>query len=100
VQWGIEVGLVCRDCLIPAERKLRVERLAACSVTPFTARPHECLLLGIAGRGLLGGGPGQGGYLEPAGIVSCGGVGGGGGDGVVVCYVYLARGFSSREAID
>lgn len=27
------------------------------------------LLFGSAGRGLFGGGPGQGGYLEPEGIV-------------------------------
>lgn len=30
--------------------------------------PH----FGIAGRGRLGGGPGQGGYLDPAGIVKRG----------------------------
>lgn len=30
---------------------------------------HNDLRFGRAGRGLLGGGPGQGGYLEPAGIV-------------------------------
>ena len=29
---------------------------------------YAACLLGIAGRGRFGGGPGQGGYLEPAGI--------------------------------
>jgi hypothetical protein len=31
--------------------------------------PLDSLHLGMAGNGRLGGGPGQGGYLEPAGIV-------------------------------
>ncbi len=30
---------------------------------------YKVYFLGSAGSGLLGGGPGQGGYLEPAGIV-------------------------------
>lgn len=32
--------------------------------------PVFYLLFGSAGRGLFGGGPGQGGYLEPEGIVT------------------------------
>lgn len=39
--------------------------LDAFSTTPVYA---ECFL-GSAGRGRLGGGPGQGGYFDPAGIV-------------------------------
>lgn len=39
------------------------------SLLPATTTPHRVLYLGKAGRGRLGGGPGQGGYLDPAGIV-------------------------------
>ena len=48
-----------------------VESLAACSGSPLTlgASDYSSRRLGMAGRGRLGGGPGQGGYLELEGIV-------------------------------